>query len=108
MIIILLLLLDDKEFEVDDKNILSTYIHVIISSLCLIDKLDAKVLIVGLGGGTLFNYLMKYSVFKELKIIELDKKVKEAAIEWFNVIDSKDNIIIADGIEYLNNVNLKL
>lgn len=61
-----------------------------------------KVLIVGLGGGSMVHFLKKYDPEVKVDVVEIDPAVVEIADKNFGIrSEGNVNIITADGIKYL-------
>jgi len=65
-----------------------------------------KILIIGLGGGTLVHLLSHTSIKTEIDAVELSSKVAEIAKRFLPKEDiANTNIIIEDGFDYLSSVS---
>lgn len=61
-----------------------------------------RVLIVGLGGGSMVHFLRKYDPKVIVDVVEIDKSIIEVADKYFDVRTAGNvNIIQADGFKYL-------
>lgn len=67
-----------------------------------------KVLIVGLGGGSMIRFLRRYDPEVMIDVVEIDPQVVTIADQYFGVrAGDHVNIITADGVEYLSNTAAK-
>src|SRR5215471_9984443 len=61
-----------------------------------------KVLIVGLGGGSMVNFLTRYDPKLAVDVVEIDPSIIELAGKFFKIHESEQiKIIKADGLKYL-------
>jgi len=61
-----------------------------------------KVLIIGLGGGTICRHLMKYYNNLQIDAVELDRVVYQYALKYF-ALNKKIKVYIMDGRKYVEN-----
>jgi spermidine synthase len=67
-----------------------------------------KVLIVGLGGGSMIHFLRRYDPDVIIDVVEIDPKVVEIADQYFGVRTGDHvKIITMDGVKYLLNTTTK-
>lgn len=61
-----------------------------------------KVLIVGLGGGSMINFLRKYDPNVAVDVVEIDKSIIDVADKYFDVrTEGNVRVVQADGFKYL-------
>jgi len=61
-----------------------------------------KVLIVGVGGGSMIHFLERYDPQVEIEAVEIDPTVVDMAQKYFRVRNGgKVNLVIADAVKYL-------
>ena len=71
-------------------------------SIVFPDKLD-RILVLGLGGGTVSTYLKKYLKNTSFEVIEIDEKVIGLSKKYFNVVEDENyKIFNKDARLYLN------
>ena len=70
----------------------------------LIGDIPKKVLLAGLGGGSMVHFVNYYFPKIQMDIVEIDPEILKIAKEYFNLKENKMNkIIIADVYEFLKN-----
>lgn len=82
------------------------YTQAMMASLLLVPE-PRSALLIGLGGGSLANFLLHYFPALSLDVVELRPRVVEVAHGYFRVpeADHRLNILIADGFEYVRTAN---
>uniref|UniRef100_A0A183ED14 PABS domain-containing protein n=1 Tax=Gongylonema pulchrum TaxID=637853 RepID=A0A183ED14_9BILA len=102
---------DSRFWRVNHTHIHSQYVAVMLTapfalsslSLSSDQQLNAKILIIGLGGGSMHMFLT--SQFPKITVtgVELDPVVVELARRWFGLAKNSSNvrIITMDGVEYI-------
>ena len=87
--------------EDPDQLVLSYTRHMMLCLLLVPEP--QKVLHIGLGGGTISNFLHRLYPELEQRVIELNEGVLEAACQFFGFEeDSRRNVIIADAVEKIH------
>ena len=87
--------------EDPDQLVLSYTRHMMLCLLLVPEP--QKVLHIGLGGGTISNFLHRLYPELEQTVIELNEGVLEAACQFFGFEeDSRRNVIIADAVEKIH------
>lgn len=67
-----------------------------------------RVLIVGLGGGSMPHFLGRYDRKVKIDVVEIDPAIIQVAAQYFGVRSGGNlNIMNADGLEYLTNTRAK-
>lgn len=84
-----------------------TYVPFMFTSYLVRPKQE-KVLIVGLGGGSMIHFLKRYDPEIQIDAIEIDPAVVEIAKKYFAVpSDGKVKLLTEDGLKYLENTEAK-
>jgi len=87
---------------VDPNLIPATYLRMMTTALAYAPQVD-KVLLVGLGGGVLTNYLEHFLPQARIDSVEIDPGVIDAAKTWFSVKETERmRIVESDGRVFLN------
>lgn len=85
------------------------HMYILLGILMIDNTKNLKNLVIGLGGGGLFNFI--YHHLKELTmvIIEIDEAIVKVAKDFFGLIHDKKRleIVIADGLDFLKKTDLK-
>lgn len=91
----------------DPKKLVFNYTKLAFSSLLLIDN-PKKVLIIGLGGGTLSNMIHELYPKAHIENVEIDPAVIKVARDYFNFIET-DNVTakVQDGRIFIKRAALK-
>uniref|UniRef100_A0AC35FKC5 Spermine synthase n=1 Tax=Panagrolaimus sp. PS1159 TaxID=55785 RepID=A0AC35FKC5_9BILA len=101
-------------FEVDKNVVKAIYYRFSILAPFIVNKNlkdfspNMSILLFGLGGGALTNYLANLPNMPNLTTIEIDPTMKEISMKWFNLKESERNkIIIGDGVKFIEKTNQK-
>jgi spermidine synthase len=74
----------------------------------LLQPKQSKVLIVGLGGGSMVHFLQKHDPTVAVDAVEIDPVVVQLAERFFNLKPQKNvKLIVADGFEYFKKTQTK-
>jgi spermidine synthase len=74
----------------------------------LFKRHQRRVLIVGLGAGSMIRYLQKYDPQVHIDVVEIDPLVIKIANKYFGTRSVENtNIITADGFDYLQNTEVR-
>jgi spermidine synthase len=103
-----------KSLIVDPKTLMSNYQMIMISTLGFLATEDrnhdnpVKILIIGLGGGSLSTYIDKHFKNVHIDVVELDKAMLDVATRWFG-FESHDSLVthIGDGIKFVHEASVK-
>jgi len=88
---------------VDRSTLASTYHGVMVGALGLYFSAPVKVLVVGLGGGGLPNYLHATFPLSNVHVVELDPAIVRVASDQFSFhLDDRLTVSTRDGIEFIN------
>lgn len=92
-----------------DKNLSGYYYDYFIFAPDLIDKKNQDIAIIGFAGGVIAKEMNLYNTDYVLKIdgVEIDPKVAQIARDYFDTKDKNINIVVADGRQFINNINKK-
>ncbi|XP_026685542.1 methyltransferase-like protein 13 [Diaphorina citri] len=93
---------DGQTEKVNDLTYLSCEYHIFLNLAVALLPPEANILIVGLGGGVLVNYI--HHCFEKVKItsVEIDPAVCEVATKYFGLVDSpRIDIHVKDGIQFI-------
>ena len=92
----------DKPYELT-----ITYVPFMFNNYLLEPK-PKRVLIVGLGGGSMIHFLKRYDPEVKIDSVEIDPAVVEIAKKYFNVPDDDNVKLMAeDGLKYLESTDAK-
>ncbi|KAK6757357.1 hypothetical protein RB195_015279 [Necator americanus] len=102
------MLLNTRSWKIDKTTVLLTYARTMIAGVFFSDavKYDSpkihNVLIIGLGGGVINNYLSSMPNQKlNITVVDIDPVMKRVAEKWYGFQESNlHRIVIDDGIEY--------
>jgi spermidine synthase len=88
---------------ISNKNyIIFSYLHLMLAGLYFI-KNPLKILLIGLGGGTIARALNNLLPDSELDIVEINPNVKDIAIKYFNYQpNQRTKIYIEDAVKFIN------
>lgn len=89
--------------EVDNKNLASTYHGVMVGSLGLFLSSPARVLVIGLGGGSLPTYIHSTFPLTNVHVVELDPAIVRVAADQFSfqLESPRMTVSTADGITFI-------
>ena len=88
---------------VDRSTLASTYHGVMVGALGLYFSAPVKVLVVGLGGGGLPNYLHATFPLSNIHVVELDPAIVRVATDQFSFhLDDRLTVSTCDGIAFIN------
>lgn len=99
----------------DHKYLCCEHHQIIVAGLALLDlheQTTINILLVGLGGGCLVNFLRNNLKLKNLElkivVVEIDETMYEVAQKWFDFQSSSSNrvqveVVIDDGLEFIRN-----
>ncbi|VDK50054.1 unnamed protein product [Anisakis simplex] len=99
--------LDTSKLKVDTSK-LSAAVRTLVSppfasaSLSLNTQSTSNVLIIGLGGSQMNNFLHHFFPHMNITVIELEQTMHDIALKYFGLSeDSNQRVIVMDGLEYL-------
>merc|ERR1712029_959390 len=85
------------------SSLASTYHGVMVGAMGLYFSAPVKVLVVGLGGGGLPNYLHATFPLSNIHVVELDPAIVRVATDQFSFhLDDRLTVSTRDGIEFIN------
>uniref|UniRef100_A0A8D9EM28 Methyltransferase-like protein 13 n=2 Tax=Cacopsylla melanoneura TaxID=428564 RepID=A0A8D9EM28_9HEMI len=93
---------DGQIEKINDRTYLSCEYHVFLNLAVALLPPKAHILIVGLGGGVLINYI--HHCFDQVKItsVEIDPAVYDVASKYFGLVSSPNiEIHITDGVDFI-------
>nr|XP_046156603.1 eEF1A lysine and N-terminal methyltransferase-like isoform X1 [Oncorhynchus gorbuscha] len=96
--------------EVDKGYLCCTHHRVMVAGLAMLGvgtdhNKDVSVLLVGLGGGGLPQFLRDFVPGARVEVVELDPAVLEVAQGWFGFTpDDRLTVTLGDGLEHINNI----
>jgi spermidine synthase len=89
----------------DRDVILANYLRMMTTALAYAPRVD-QILLVGLGGGVLTNYLGRFLPDAQIDSVEIDPGVVETAKTWFGVKETERMPVVeSDGRVFLNRHN---
>ncbi|KAF7640053.1 hypothetical protein Mgra_00000496, partial [Meloidogyne graminicola] len=102
---------NSANWNVITNKLILPYTKAIIGQLFINDCIDIenkkeikKILILGLGGGSISNYLAEIKGNNEIISIEIDPAIEYIARKWFGLKNKQNHkIIIQDAIEFIKN-----
>ncbi|XP_020354851.1 eEF1A lysine and N-terminal methyltransferase isoform X1 [Oncorhynchus kisutch] len=96
--------------EVDKGYLCCAHHRVMVAGLAMLGvgtdhNKDVSVLLVGLGGGGLPQFLRDFVPGARVEVVELDPAVLEVAQGWFGFTpDDRLTVTLGDGLEHINNI----
>lgn len=105
----------DKNHTIDRGFLCCTHHEVMVAGLAMLGKevisnkdVPVSVLVVGLGGGGLPQFIRDYVPGVRVEVVELDPAVLEVAKTWFGFqTDDRLRVIIGDGLEHISMLESK-
>src|SRR5215475_13286082 len=96
----------ESRINLADRDIIpANYLRMMTTALAYAPQVD-QILLVGLGGGVLTNYLGRFMPETQIDSVEIDPGVIETAKTWFGVKDSERMPVVeSDGRVFLNRHN---
>ncbi|WKY03599.1 hypothetical protein Q1695_004949 [Nippostrongylus brasiliensis] len=99
-----------KNWRIDKRTVRKSYATVLIvgafstSALKLDTKREQKVLMIGLAGGVLANFLSTIPNVKiSITIVDIEPVMKQIATKWFGIKESPTmRIVVQDGVEFVS------
>ncbi|CAJ0595279.1 unnamed protein product [Cylicocyclus nassatus] len=100
---------DTSRWRIDRTALIQfDYFYTMIESLFVSDRFnlsedcDAKILSIGLGGGTVTSFLHQIFPRMNITVVEISGQVLNAARKWFGLLeDDHQRVILTDGITFL-------
>ncbi|KIH55840.1 hypothetical protein ANCDUO_13993 [Ancylostoma duodenale] len=107
--------MDTTKWKLDKTTVRLTYARTMISGVFFSGavELDSpkehKILIIGLGGGIINNYLSSMPNQKlDVTVVDIDPVMKEVATKWYDFKPSPlHRIVIEDGLVFVNQASDK-
>ncbi|VDL80906.1 unnamed protein product [Nippostrongylus brasiliensis] len=99
-----------KNWRIDKRTVRKSYATVLIvgafstGALKLDTKREQKVLMIGLAGGVLANFLSTIPNVKiSITIVDIEPVMKQIATKWFGIKESPTmRIVVQDGVEFVS------
>ncbi|VDM82631.1 unnamed protein product [Strongylus vulgaris] len=100
--------IDTSQWKIDKTYLYESYYILMIEAMFRSDLIElsrnstAKILSIGLGGGTIDSFLHEVFPQMDITVVEISRRILDMAKKWFGLVeDDHHRVEIVDGITFL-------